>query len=237
MASAEAEAAFGDPRVYIERYVSPAGTWRCRSSATGSASSTSATATARCSAATRSSSRKRRPRPARAAARATAPGGGRARQAPGVCGGGHRRVPGRCRERRGAFYFLEVNARIQVEHPSPRRSRAWTWSPSRSAIAEGRPLRLQPGRRGLRRARDRVPDQRRGPGTGFLPSPGTVTGRDVPGGSGHPGGTHIQAGAAVPPHYDSLLAKVISHGEHRGQALSAMLAGLARCQVTGWRRT
>ena len=75
---------------------------------------------------------------------------------------------------RSAFWFLEVNARIQVEHPVTEAVTRVDLVAEQIAVAEGRRPAV-PGRRAAGRPRDRVPDQRRGPGGRFPPSPGTVT--------------------------------------------------------------
>ena len=71
------------------------------------------------------------------------------------------------------------------------------------------------------------------PAAGFRPSPGTVTGAVFPAGSGIRVDTHIQAGSAVPPQYDSLLAKLVISGADRAQALARLRGALARCRVAG----
>jgi acetyl-CoA carboxylase biotin carboxylase subunit len=134
---------------------------------------------------------------------------------------------------RGEFYFLEVNARIQVEHPVTEAVTGQDIVVEQIWIAEGRPLRLaqddvRPSGHAIE-CRLNAEDPRRG----FLPSPGTVTAATFPAGPAIRVDTHIQAGSAVPPHYDSLLAKVITRGGNRSQALLAMREALARCSVTG----
>jgi acetyl-CoA carboxylase biotin carboxylase subunit len=149
---------------------------------------------------------------------------------------------------REAFYFLEVNARIQVEHPVTEAITGLDLVEEQIAIAEGRPLRVRQEDVTFAghaiECRINAEDPRRD----FLPSPGTVTRAVFPAtgirGEGAPhaaegGGravrvdTHIQAGATVPPHYDSLLAKVIAHGADRGDALATLRGALDRCAVDG----
>jgi acetyl-CoA carboxylase biotin carboxylase subunit len=134
---------------------------------------------------------------------------------------------------RGELYFLEVNARIQVEHPVTEAVTGRDIVAEQIWIAEGRPLRLAQGDVRLSghaiECRLNAEDPRRG----FLPSPGTITGAAFPAGPGIRVDTHVQAGAAVPPHYDSLLAKVIAHAASREQALDRLAGALARCEITG----
>jgi acetyl-CoA carboxylase biotin carboxylase subunit len=135
----------------------------------------------------------------------------------------------------GAFYFLEVNARIQVEHPVTEAVTGVDLVAEQIAVAEGRPLRL---------AQDDVTFtghaiecrlNAEDPDSGFLPSPGTVTGAVFPatGRDGVRVDTHLQAGAVVPPQYDSLLAKVIAHGADRTEALARLRGALDRCEIGG----
>ena len=134
---------------------------------------------------------------------------------------------------REEFYFLEVNARIQVEHPVTEAITGLDLVEEQIAIAEGRPLRVR--REDVAFAghaiecRINAEDPRRG----FLPSPGTITGAVFPAGTGVRVDTHVQAGATVPPHYDSLLAKVIGHGADRGEALATLRGAVDRCAVDG----
>jgi acetyl-CoA carboxylase biotin carboxylase subunit len=136
---------------------------------------------------------------------------------------------------RGEFYFLEVNARIQVEHPVTEAITGLDLVAEQIAIAEGRPLRFKQedvtfaGHAIECRINAEDPDH------DFRPSPGTVTRAVFPVG---PGGqvrvdTHVQAGAAVPAYYDSLLAKVIAHGADRAEALQGLCAALDRCAIDG----
>ena len=71
------------------------------------------------------------------------------------------------------------------------------------------------------------------PGRGFLPSPGTITRAAFPAGPGIRVDTHIQAGSAVPPQYDSLLAKLVVSGASRAEALDRLRGALARCEIGG----
>ena len=141
---------------------------------------------------------------------------------------------------RGEFYFLEVNARIQVEHPVTEAITGLDIVAEQIAIAEGRPLRL--GQGDVRFAGHAIECRinAEDPARGFRPSPGTVT-RAVfpvqPGRAGRPCAVRVdtlaQAGATVPAHYDSLLAKVIAHGGDRAEALGTLRDALDRCVVEG----
>ncbi|MDR2215993.1 MAG: acetyl-CoA carboxylase biotin carboxylase subunit [Nevskiaceae bacterium] len=133
------------------------------------------------------------------------------------------------------FYFLEMNARIQVEHPVTEQVTGLDLVALQLAIASGEALPL--------RQRD---VQRKGwaiecrinaedPDNDFMPSPGRITAAQWPTGEGIRIDTHIEAGAFVPPYYDSLLGKVIAHGADRADALSRLRAALAATRIDGVR--
>ncbi|MGH3294973.1 MAG: hypothetical protein ACRDP7_24565, partial [Trebonia sp.] len=71
------------------------------------------------------------------------------------------------------------------------------------------------------------------PASDFRPSPGTITRAVFPAGGDVRVDTHVQAGASVPPYYDSLLAKVIAYGGDRGGAIAALRDALDRCAIDG----
>ncbi|MGD0705372.1 MAG: biotin carboxylase N-terminal domain-containing protein [Trebonia sp.] len=155
---------------------------------------------------------------------------------------------------RGEFYFLEVNARIQVEHPVTEAISGLDIVAEQIAIAEGRPLRLRQEDVTFAGHAIECRINAEDPAHDFRPSPGTVSRAVFPVGpasrnlgcgedAGSEGGgrvagyvrvdTHVQAGATVPPYYDSLLAKVIAHGADRDDALAALRTALDRCVIDG----
>ena len=183
---------------------------RSRSTATA-AGSTSASATAPSSAATRRSSRRARRRPSRP------------RRAADLCARAVRAVVEAGYENVGTleflvdgdgnFYFIEINCRIQVEHPVTEMLTGIDLVAIQIRIAAGEPLGLQPGRRRVPRPRDRVPDQCRGPRAASSgPSAGVVERYLPPGGPGVRMDSHLYSGYEVPPYYDSLLGKLIVWG-------------------------
>jgi acetyl-CoA carboxylase biotin carboxylase subunit len=135
--------------------------------------------------------------------------------------------------KREAFHFLEMNARIQVEHPVTEAICGLDLVEEQIAVAEGHALRWKqsdiPFRGHAIECRINAEDWN----LDFRPSPGTVRSIAVPVGPGIRVDTHMQAGAKVPPYYDSLLAKLIVHGVDRAQALSRMRAALSRFEVEG----
>ena len=134
---------------------------------------------------------------------------------------------------RQEFYFLEMNARIQVEHPVTELVTGLDLVALQIAVAEGRALPIRQGDIEISghalECRITAEDWRHD----FLPSPGTVTQVRFPAGEGIRVDTHIESGAQVPPYYDSLLAKVIVHGRDRAASLQRMQAALSNCHIEG----
>jgi acetyl-CoA carboxylase biotin carboxylase subunit len=133
----------------------------------------------------------------------------------------------------GEFYFLEVNARIQVEHPVTEAVTGIDIVAEQLAIAEGRPLRLKQADVTIAGHAIEVRINAEDPDAAFRPSPGTISRAVFPAGPGVRVDTHLQAGATVPPYYDSLLAKVIAHAGDRDGARMALCDALDRCAIDG----
>jgi acetyl-CoA carboxylase, biotin carboxylase subunit len=131
------------------------------------------------------------------------------------------------------FFFLELNARIQVEHPVTEAVTGLDLVAEQLAVAEGRPLRLAQAEVMLAGHAIECRINAEDPERDFRPSPGTVTAAVFPAGDGIRVDTHVQAGAAVPPHYDSLLAKLIVHGPDRPAAVARLADALRRCEIAG----
>nr|WP_206705199.1 biotin carboxylase N-terminal domain-containing protein [Streptomyces caniscabiei] len=134
---------------------------------------------------------------------------------------------------RGTFYFLEMNARIQVEHPVTEAITGRDLVADQLAVAEGRPLDFGQADVSFTGHAIECRINAEDWAHGFRPSPGTVTEAVWPLGDGIRVDTHLQAGASVPPYYDSLLAKLIVHGRDRADALVRLRGALARCTVDG----
>jgi acetyl-CoA carboxylase, biotin carboxylase subunit len=134
---------------------------------------------------------------------------------------------------RDAFYFLEMNARIQVEHPVTEAITGLDLVAEQIWVAEGNPLRIAQDDVRLTGHAIECRINAEDWADGFRPSPGTVTAAAFPAGPGIRVDTHIQAGSAVPPWYDSLLAKLIVSGRDRAEAVTRMRAALARCEIGG----
>ncbi len=132
----------------------------------------------------------------------------------------------------GEFFFIEMNTRIQVEHPVTELITSIDIVREQIQIAAGQTLQhTQDDIRFIGHAiecRINAED----PDT-FLPSPGTITQYHQPGGPGVRVDSHIFNNYTVPPFYDSMIAKVITHGESREQALSRMHGALQEMVIDG----
>ena len=134
---------------------------------------------------------------------------------------------------RGEFYFLEMNARIQVEHPVTEAVTGVDLVAEQIAIAQGQELRVQQVE--VRtdghaiECRINAEDSEHD----FRPSPGTVTSAVFAAGPGIRVDTHIESGSCVPPFYDSLLAKIIVHADDRPACLARLRTALANCRIEG----
>jgi acetyl-CoA carboxylase biotin carboxylase subunit len=230
VASAEAAAAFGDPRVYLERYVSPGR--HVEVQLLGDGERVIHLGDRDCSV-QRRYQKLIEEAPAPLLRDALRDGLRRAAVALGerlrYRGAGTVEFlvdPGA-----GAFYFLEVNARIQVEHPVTEAVTGLDLVAEQIAIAEGRPLRLAQDEVTFTGHAIECRINAEDPGNRFAPSPGTVTGAVFP--ADVRVDTHVQAGSPVPAQYDSLLAKVIAHDADRAGALARLRGALDRCEIAG----
>ena len=122
----------------------------------------------------------------------------------------------------GRFYFMEMNTRIQVEHPVTEMVTGFDIVKEQIHVAAGDPLGLPSELNGLRGHAIECRVNAEDPARNFQPCPGLITAYHPPGGPGVRVDTHVYAGYTVPPHYDSLLAKVIVHGRDRTEALARM---------------
>ena len=232
VASAEARAAFGDPRVYLERYVSSAR--HVEVQLLGDGQNVIHLGDRDCSVQRRHQKLvEEAPAPLlgetlRVSMRVAAVALGLQLKYQGLG-----TVEFLVDTRRAAFWFLELNARIQVEHPVTEAVTGLDLVEEQLAIAEGRGLRLSQASVGFAGHAIECRINAEEPAAGFRPSPGTVTRAVFPAGPGIRVDTHIQAGSAVPPQYDSLLAKLVVSGADRPQALARLRGALARCQVAG----
>ncbi|MDR3137080.1 MAG: acetyl-CoA carboxylase biotin carboxylase subunit [Coriobacteriales bacterium] len=138
----------------------------------------------------------------------------------------------------GNFYFMEMNTRVQVEHPVTEQVTLIDIIKEQLRVAAGEPLSFL----------ERLPAQPVGhaielrinaedPAHNFWPSPGTIHRLRLPGGPGVRVDSHVYAGYTVPPHYDSLIAKLIVWGQDRTEALARARRALDEFEIEGIKTT
>lgn len=132
----------------------------------------------------------------------------------------------------GGFYFIEMNTRVQVEHPVTEMVTGVDIVAEQLRIAQGQPLRIRQEDIVFSGHAIECRINAEHPWT-FVPSPGRVAQWRVPGGAGIRVDSHVDAGTAVPPYYDSLMAKFIAHGSTRHEAIARMRAALGEAVVGG----
>ncbi|EXJ16658.1 Biotin carboxylase of acetyl-CoA carboxylase [Imhoffiella purpurea] len=132
----------------------------------------------------------------------------------------------------GHFYFIEMNTRVQVEHPVTEMVTGVDILKEQILIAAGEPLRYQQQDIQMRghaiECRINAEDSET-----FMPSPGKITEFHAPGGPGVRVETHIYSGYTVPCHYDSMIGKLITHGEDREAAVARMCNALRETVIDG----
>jgi len=133
----------------------------------------------------------------------------------------------------GSFYFMEMNTRIQVEHPVTELVTGVDLVKEQIRIAAGEPLTLPEEAFALRGHAIECRINAEDPSRNFAPSPGTITVFHPPGGPGVRVDTHAYAGYKVPPYYDSLLAKLLVHAPTRHEAIVRMRLALESFIIEG----
>jgi acetyl/propionyl-CoA carboxylase alpha subunit len=132
----------------------------------------------------------------------------------------------------GAFHFIELNARLQVEHPVSELVTGIDIVREQIRIAAGEPLPAT-GRAARRGHAIEVRINAEDPARGFAPTPGVVERFRPPLGPGVRVDTHVEEGAVIPPHYDSLIAKVLVWDDDRPHTIRRTLRALSELEIRG----
>jgi len=134
---------------------------------------------------------------------------------------------------RDTFYFLEMNARIQVEHPVTEVVTGVDLVAEQIGVAEGRGMSLKQSEVRWEGCAMECRINAEDPGNDFRPAPGRVRTAIWPFGEGVRVDTHIVSGASIPPFYDSLLAKIIAHGPDRPAVLERLRSAISQTRIEG----
>jgi acetyl-CoA carboxylase biotin carboxylase subunit len=137
----------------------------------------------------------------------------------------------------GGFYFIEMNTRLQVEHPVTEEVTGLDLVVAQLRVAAGEPLPWRQDDIAQRGAAIEVRVYAEDPAKNFLPSPGTVTGLTLPTGDGIRVESGVTAGVTVPVHYDPLLMKLVARGGDRTDAITRLERALEATAVEGVRTT
>ena len=137
----------------------------------------------------------------------------------------------------GNFYFLEVNKRIQVEHPITEEVTGIDLVRQQIMIAMGEPLRIAQSDVHVKGHAIECRINAEDPFDDFRPSPGRIEMYYSPGGRGVRVDSHAYAGYMIPPHYDSMIGKLITFGKDRREAMDKMSRALSEYMITGVKTT
>ena len=137
----------------------------------------------------------------------------------------------------GNFYFLEVNKRIQVEHPITEEVTGIDLVRQQILIASGEQLRLSQSDVTFKGHAIECRINAEDPFDDFRPSPGRIEMYYAPGGRGVRVDSHAYAGYTIPPHYDSMIGKLITYGKDRREAMEKMSRALGEYMITGIKTT
>ena len=140
-------------------------------------------------------------------------------------------------DRQGRFYFIELNARIQVEHPVTEMVTGIDLIKAQIRVAAGEPLPWKQEAIQSRGAAIECRINAEDPAKHFRPCPGTIQRLIVPGGFGVRFDSHVHGGYTVSPHYDSMIGKLIVHQPTRQEAIDCMQRALGELRIEGVRTT
>ncbi len=136
----------------------------------------------------------------------------------------------------GKFYFMEMNTRIQVEHPVTEMITGIDLIAEQIRIAAGEPLNIAQNGFRFRGHAIEIRINAEDPDT-FMPSPGTITQFHAPGGLGVRFDSAIYSGYSIPPYYDSMIGKLIVHGRNREECIKRLLRAIRETVVEGVKTT
>lgn len=131
------------------------------------------------------------------------------------------------------FYFMEMNTRIQVEHPITEMRTGIDIVKQQIKIAGGEQLKIKQKDVEFRGHSIECRINAENPKKKFMPSPGKITGLNMPGGNGIRIDTAIYEGYTIPPNYDSMIAKIIVYGKNRNEAVAKMKRALEELVIEG----
>lgn len=136
-------------------------------------------------------------------------------------------------DERGQFYFMEMNTRVQVEHPVTEEITGTDIIKEQLRIAAGEPMSARPRPFTPAGHAIELRINAEDPEHGFRPCPGTVTRFEPPAGPGVRVETYLRPGSRISPHYDSLVAKVVVHGQDRAEAVARAKRALDEFVIEG----
>lgn len=136
-------------------------------------------------------------------------------------------------DKNNQFYFMEMNTRIQVEHPVTELVSGLDLIKEQILIAAGEPLLITQDQVSLRGHAIECRINAENPKKNFMPCPGKITNVHIPGGNGVRVDTHIYQDYQVPANYDSMLLKLIVHGKDREEAIAKMRSALGELIIEG----
>lgn len=138
-------------------------------------------------------------------------------------------------DKHGDFYFMEMNTRIQVEHPITEEVTDFDLIKEQIKVAAGVPISGKNYTPKLYAMECRINAE--DPANGFRPSPGKITNLHFPGGHGVRIDSHVYAGYTIPPNYDSMIAKIIVSGQSREEVITRMKRALQEFVIEGIKTT